>query len=530
MKSIFWARSATIFLILILTGLLLSGCGGSSGGGSEFSDGSGTAAVFIADGPADSYNVIKIKVTEVLFLPPKDEPNRSPVVIFRSQDGHAINLLDYRDQDYLLTVKKGVPAGFYEKIRLRVADIQVEGGPCAALDIKLPSGKIDLNPRGGFEVIAGETISIRLDVDANKSINLHEAGSSGKCIFRPVVFVDIEPVKTSQRCPAILKGKIDRLIFADGNGDIEGFILDLSGHRGDLKVLLFDDTVIFDENGSFSGPDALEPGQNVRVRGRLTPEGSIQASVVVIGDVLILKGTVGDSVKMVEGQDLFPLNLDPGQAVVDDSIDVVLTNETLVLTGCDEKVSLDSIQKDMRAKVVGKLSQGDLIAVVVLLEPKQITGDLISIDPTTGGNNLTIKDEKNNEIVVFLFDGTPIYLEGNGQVSLDLLSNLVTCEPRQVRVVLDPEETDNPTAKDVRVQPEPLFGAVSQVFGSERIIVVDGKEVQVQPNATILAHKDGVDIPVSFDQIKMNDVLTSFGFQACLEDNVDFYAFIILIK
>jgi len=49
--------------------------------------------------------------------------------------------------------------------------------------VKLPSGKIDLNPRGDFEVTAGATLSIRIDIDADKSIKLHQAGQSGKCIF-----------------------------------------------------------------------------------------------------------------------------------------------------------------------------------------------------------------------------------------------------------------------------------------------------------------------------------------------------------
>ena len=82
--------------------------------------------------------------------------------------GHEINLLELRDEDFLLTLKKRVPAGWYSKIRLEVKDTWAECGPCD--DFKLPSNRIDLNPRGEFQVRSGQTLSIRLDIDANKSI------------------------------------------------------------------------------------------------------------------------------------------------------------------------------------------------------------------------------------------------------------------------------------------------------------------------------------------------------------------------
>ena len=65
-----------------------------------------------------------------------------------------MDLLDLADQKLLLSVKKDVPVGVYSKIRLIIAYIHPEGGtgPCADedLEIKLPSGKIDLNPRENF--------------------------------------------------------------------------------------------------------------------------------------------------------------------------------------------------------------------------------------------------------------------------------------------------------------------------------------------------------------------------------------------
>ena len=133
-----------------------------------------------------------------------------------------VDLLDLRDEDFLITVKKRVRAQKYEKIRLRISDIEPVGGPCAHFK-KLPAnGKIDLNPRGTFEVVAGETLSVRLDIDANKCMNV-----SAACNFRPVVFVDIEHGAPLRPCPRILTGTIASINKRDGI--IVGFVLDLPG-------------------------------------------------------------------------------------------------------------------------------------------------------------------------------------------------------------------------------------------------------------------------------------------------------------
>ena len=210
MKSKLWLMVVLFLTASLMAGFLLGGCGGSggggdsgSGGGSWSTAGSGTVALFLADGPADDYDKIFITVCKVSLIPAENNPNQSEVVLYESNRCFEVNLLELRDEDLLLSIKKRIPAGFYAKIRLEIDDIWSEGGPCdePGKYFKLPSGRIDLNPRGGIFVKSGATLSVRLDVDANKSINLHEAGNSGKCIFRPVVFVDIETIQTPQRCP-----------------------------------------------------------------------------------------------------------------------------------------------------------------------------------------------------------------------------------------------------------------------------------------------------------------------------------------
>jgi hypothetical protein len=217
--------SATFFLV---------SCGGGGSGGSSTatgSSGSGSVALLLADGPADDYDQILITITEVSLIPPEGR-GRSPVVIFRNPAGIEVDLLDLRDEDYLLTVNRRVPAGVYEKIRLQISNVDPVGGPCPSL--RLPSGKIDLNPRGFIEVVPNRTLSIRLDVDANKSINV-----SASCNFRPVVFVDIEQGAPVRACPRIVSGTISRIVKRVGV--IVGFELELAGRRGELDVRVTDD-------------------------------------------------------------------------------------------------------------------------------------------------------------------------------------------------------------------------------------------------------------------------------------------------
>jgi hypothetical protein len=537
MKTQFGRIGPLFLTVLIIAGFLLAGCGSGGGGGSDAvssssGSGSGNVALLLADGPADDYDGIWISVTKVLLIPSDSNQNTSPVVIFESDEGYEVELLDLRDQDFLLTIKKRVPAGWYSKIRLEVKDIWSEGGPCD--DFKLPSNRIDLNPREDFLVRSGETLAIRLDIDANKSINLHEAGNSGKCIFRPVVFVDIDSIITPQRCPRILVGEIKRLL--PSNDNVEGFVLDLLWNRGSIDVWLSDNprqpTIIFGKDGFRVRRSELQPGQKVRVKGKITSKGDLTASVVIIGDVLNLKGTVVSSVD--RNSSIFPLWLDDGQELTGGQVNVEVTPATFVLLGCDEEVDIAAIQRGKRARVVGKYHVRDKVfrAVAVFLKPEEIIGDLLRIERATGGTNLIIQYEgENDPVEVFLPSETPIYLQGDGEIEIGTLNQiLINCGPKKVRVQLDPEETI-PTAKEARVQQERLHGQVVRITPGDRVVYLDsGEKVKIQLEATILLNTKRADVPVDFGRIDIEDRLTLYGLAACDDLDDDFYAYIVLIN
>ena len=114
-------RFLTVLLVAMMT--VLAGCGGGGGrrGSSPAAAQTGTVAVFVKDGPADEFEHIWVTITQVELLP----VSGSPVVIYDNPSGCRIDILDHRDEDFLLKIHRSVPAGQYSKIRLRVSDIDL---------------------------------------------------------------------------------------------------------------------------------------------------------------------------------------------------------------------------------------------------------------------------------------------------------------------------------------------------------------------------------------------------------------------
>ena len=532
-------RAMPVLLVLLLlmgsATVFLVSCGGGGGGSSSTgSSGTGTVAVSIADNPTDDYSAIYVTITEVSLLP-------GPVVIYESSTGKTINLLEHRDNnDYLLKVNYKVPAGDYNKIRLRISDIWAEpidltSDSCTD-NIKLPSSKIDLNPQGPFTVKPRGKVSIRLDIDANKALDLNVAGNSGKCIFRPVIFVDIGEGIPVQKCPQVIAGTITDITY-DKSGQPVEFVLERMGNGDSVHVALNKDVVVFD--GDFLEPKDLYLDQEVKVVGKFDKELVFHASTVVIGDVFSMRGDVetpvvfADIAKTVGTFEFTPFLGEEISGKVDVE---VWRDNTSILIGCETELEPEDIQAEMTARVIGKYiadTSNVLRSVAVFLKPREISGTLLSWNATADGNyiimdvdgimiyvpRLTEPDFPYNQFY-------PIYLEQDGLVPLGLL-----CDTRQVRVVLDPYASNPLVAKEVRVQAEPPEGNTAMVVSNNAPVLEldNGQEVYVLPSATILDQRPGSDIS-SVDEIMPDDKLFYHGLGACTGDaNADFYAFIVQV-
>jgi hypothetical protein len=528
------------FVSIVATG----GGGGSSSSITGFAGfetkGSGTVGVSITDGPADDYDEIWIQLKEVSIIPVYDG---SPVLIWQSIDaeGHWINLLKHRDEeegDFLLTVNRNIPEGVYTKVRLKVGGIYSIGGACDLEAIHLPSGKIDLNPQKPFEVRSGIPLWVSLDIDANKSIHLHPAGKSGKCIFRPVVFVDIQKGEFDLSCPLIVSGEIGR-IADSGEPDffVTAFVLHPDGNGESLTVRMQRETVVFDSDGLPLDRNAtlrdLQSGDRIWVRGTLDRNGDLLPTQIVVGAVQALTGTVQSEGANADG--VFSLFLNPDQDVIGqnfeaESVQVKLYDgDTLILLDCKTEGTVNNIFRGVRTRVIGKYDQEDeqLRAAAILIKP--ITGELLTVDEVDGGRSLRIRQESGNDIIIFLPDDAPVKLRGDGKLPEELL-----CAGRKLLVVQD---TNNPQSASKLIVESTLFeGWVTAIDLLENTLTVStptgSKVVQIDPfgetYTTILADRKGVSVGIEFEDIRIGDYIQNFGLGACASSDETFYAFIII--
>jgi hypothetical protein len=344
------------------------------------------------------------------------------------------------------------------------------------------------------------------------------------------VFVDIKEGMPIGRCPKILSGTIEEII--ESGGQTSGFILGLGDDRGSLEVRVSDKTAIFDLNGEFVGPEDLEVGQAVKVRGKPNDSGILEASLLVIGKILDILGQVDGPVDTTTY--LFPFTPSAGEAITF-PIDVkVVQGKTLILIGCDTGVGIEAIQAGMKAQVFGKLVQEngkDVIqAVVVLLRDRVIEGSInaVSVSDSTGGKTITIQEQGGASVQVYIPSGTAIYLEGDGAVPMDLL-----CLGQQVRVFLKPGISTPLTAALVKVQSERREGTVKSIDTDPRTLTVDlggslSETVYFEPGATILESMDGIQGLKLFQDLKVGDFIVYFGLPDCEADK-PFHAFVVVI-
>ena len=502
-----FAFRCSIVPLLGLLSVILAGCGGGGGGGSSAPSevATGQVTVLLADGPADEFDKIVITIHRVSLLPAGGGEH---VVLFRSNRGIEVDLLDLRDEDYILAVRHAVAAGSYSKLRLHVSDVQSDGGPCDHLEIKLPSGKIDLTPRGTFEVIPGGSLAIRLDIDANKSINLHEAGNSGKCIFRPVAFVDIETLEPPSRCPRSVAGTLTELLGAED--DPGGFLMDLDSDRGEIEVRLSDGTTIFDEEGIPIAAADLGTGQHVRVRGRLDDRGRLRAAVVVVGQVIIVSGVAEGPV--VDGR--FELALSAGEGIVG-TVVVEILDDTAIVSGCDEPVRPGEIRRGTQVRVAGKLLADDGVLLGLFVQLRESTdGDFLLLSQTSTGMDLTIRaGETRESFAVSLSDHTRVLLGGRTEIGLPLLEALIQCSDIGGRVLLDPHS--HRWASEVRVEPEEQTFEVLRIEGLDRIVTSEGVVLGLLPDAAILDVSGDRNRVLALDDIGPGDRIRVFGLRSC---------------
>ena len=509
-----------VFITLLLT--LLASCGGGGSSGTTNTTGqTGQVALLLTDGPADDFDHIWMEVAKASLLP-ADESGFVP--LFHPDVPAVKDLLNLKPEDendmgHLLAMKD-VPAGWYDKIRLEVNRMWGEKDGVET-EFRLPSGKIDLNPRQSFYVGPDSAIAITLDVDCDKSI--HIAGPHYN--FRPVVFVDIRPFDELAGCPRVIHGDIVSL--PNDQGVVAGFRLAIAENGHEVDISLNPDTIIFDDQGDWSGPEALAVGQSVYVSGVLENHG-ITALYVLIGEAGYEKGTIAQA---VDGNNIFVLDRDTDQD--SDETSYRVGAQTIVLWNCDQELTPAAIQPGMRAFVLSKNNGQVPTAMVVFLYPQRIRGEATALEPAVGGSTLTVRTgEPASDVSIFLPTGTPIKVKFDGDLTIDELAVLIDCAPRSVEIVISDNTAVPITAARVTVFPEPLWATVVDIDEKNRILTTDQGLVQVAENARILDLTQLDQVRTDFQTILEGDLLLVYGFNVCPEDSladIGFRAVVVMI-
>lgn len=272
----------------------------------------GKVTLLITDGVTDEFDEVNLTVRSVSFL---GENDGHETIVF--DESRVINLLALQNHSDLM-VTAVIAAGTYDKIRLHVTKVELVKAGQAPIITKLPAnGKVDLNPRGTFEVIPNGNLTIELDVDAEKSIHTVKKGNGDYSYnFRPVVFVkiigeDLKLVLLDGKVVARSETGFQLCEVSDGEDVV---------HHDEkcLDVLLTENTVVQDDLIDIVSPKEVNDGDFVTVLGQAS-----QKNIGALHVVLESNDKAASNLALFTGDaisdfdvDQFMMNADEGDDVV----------------------------------------------------------------------------------------------------------------------------------------------------------------------------------------------------------------------
>ncbi|MGB5164045.1 MAG: DUF4382 domain-containing protein [Woeseiaceae bacterium] len=281
--------TARLVSLALVSSFVLVACGG----GSANDDASpvtstpttGTVGLFFTDLPSDEFSEINLNVTKAVILGGDD----SQQVLFEGSE--PINLLDLTNFNEPIVFGE-VAVGTYTKLRLYIDDLELVPHVGDPIYPALPAnGKIDMLDADGFAVLPGRTLLVEIDMDANKSIKITNAGNGKKYNFRPVVKVNFMDGGLDNKL-ARVEGSVSEIY----SGPAGSFLLcDIDSPDNCVKVETDSSSSIFGEDGLGTEFSTLQGGDMVIVIGRYEVEPEIVLNAVVLeigGTAEQVKGNV----------------------------------------------------------------------------------------------------------------------------------------------------------------------------------------------------------------------------------------------
>ncbi len=177
------------WVLPLLLGLLVVGCGG--GGGGSSAPATGFVTVLVGDKPIDDLRAVWLTVREIEFNMTGGKKH-----VFVGMD-EPINLMELTNLTEALMINEEIVTGKGTKIRLLLDDLAIERkeSPEDAEPEMVPvpaGGWIELNPQGPFEVRAGQTIYVMIDFLLDDSLVHVVETDTDEYRFRPQVFAEIK--------------------------------------------------------------------------------------------------------------------------------------------------------------------------------------------------------------------------------------------------------------------------------------------------------------------------------------------------
>ena len=402
--------SVTRLLSISFLGLVfavVAGCSSGSGISTDASNtatGTGSVALLLTDAPSDIFKEINITVIKAELM-----GDDGRVTVFQGK--RTFNLLDLTDAR-IFAIREGIPSGSYNKIRLTLENkgIELVKYDGSTYHPKLPgNNKLDLNPRGKFDVVAGTTLVIQIDIDANKSIHIVKRGKKDEYNFRPVVFIDIVTDTFKERFVK-LHGDIHAVNTSDQsfklcNTDIPVQTSDelmKHGSRGCVRVETDKTTSIFDINGMPAGFGDLVNGEPATVFGRLLRDTVshhdddddeqhhdddrelydlvLKAALIELGPESSYQKLNGTATSAVDVNNQFTMDVDPGQGLTTPLIlKVQIQDGTILINRKGSPVKIADIVtgKLVSARGVLDVKNNTLFASLIVVDTDnstQLTG------------------------------------------------------------------------------------------------------------------------------------------------------------
>ena len=462
------SRLFSIFFLGLVFAVVTS-CSSSNTPTSANTGGTGTVALLLTDAPSDIFEEINITVIKAELL-----SDSGAVTVFQGE--RTFNLLDLTDAR-IFAIREGVAAGTYSKIRLTLTAIELvdyKGTDDTSDDDvfypKLPgNGKLDLQPKSDFDVIAGGSLTIQIDMDATKSVHYVGNSDKGKYQFRPVVFITVISDAFADRYVMLHGDVFDinsteqtfKLCNTDIPVQLDEDEMD-EDSRGCLRVSADSSTAFFDINGQPAGFENLGEGEPATVFGHLQRDNSdddvsidassalakkdddekdddddekenddtdyelddlvLKAALVELGPESAFNKLNGTATSAVDSNDQFTMDVDPGQGLSTPlNIKVQIQDGTILSNLQGEPVAIADIDngKLVNARGVLDVAGNTLYASLIMVDTDSSTGltGTVGANPdnscgftlaTAGGDRSIATDSNTNAYLVVGGDSSPI--------------------------------------------------------------------------------------------------------------------------